>query len=51
MKRLKRLEDENGKLRKLVADLSLDKEILQDRLPVAHVAEGLPSFTTVQNYF
>lgn len=30
MKRLKRLEDENGKLRKLVADLSLDKEMLQD---------------------
>lgn len=26
MKRLKQLEDENGKLRKLVADLSLDKE-------------------------
>ena len=24
------LEDENGKLRKLVADLSLDKEMLQD---------------------
>jgi len=23
-------EDENGKLRKLVADLSLDKEMLQD---------------------
>ncbi|WP_404863186.1 IS3 family transposase [Georhizobium sp. MAB10] len=30
MKRLKQLEDENGKLRKLVADLSLDKEMLQD---------------------
>lgn len=30
MKRLKRLEDENGRLRKLVADLSLDKEMLQD---------------------
>jgi putative transposase len=30
MKRLKRLEDENSKLRKLVADLSLDKEMLQD---------------------
>lgn len=29
-KRLKQLEDENGKLRKLVADLSLDKEMLQD---------------------
>jgi len=30
MKRLKQLENENGKLRKLVADLSLDKEMLQD---------------------
>lgn len=28
MKRLKQLED--GKLKKLVADLSLDKEMLQD---------------------
>eukprot|EP01045_Picozoa_sp_COSAG04_P012637 COSAG04_NODE_857_length_9831_cov_4.420880_14_plen_85_part_01 len=27
MRRLKQLEDENGKLRKLVADLSLDKEM------------------------
>ena len=32
MKRLKQLEDEdeNGRLRKLVADLSLDREMLQD---------------------
>jgi putative transposase len=30
MRRLKQLEDENAKLKKLVADLSLDKEILQD---------------------
>ena len=29
-KRLKQLEDENAKLRKLVADLSLDREMLQD---------------------
>ena len=29
-KRLKQLEDENGRLRKLVADLSLDREMLQD---------------------
>lgn len=29
MRRLKQLEDENTKLRKLVADLSLDKEMLQ----------------------
>jgi putative transposase len=27
---LKQLEDENAKLRKVVADLSLDKEMLQD---------------------
>ena len=32
MKRLKQLEDENGKLKKLVADLSLDKAMLQDVL-------------------
>jgi putative transposase len=30
MKRLKQLEEENSKLKKLVADLSLDKEMLQD---------------------
>lgn len=30
MRRLKQLEDENSKLKKLVADLSLDKEMLQD---------------------
>lgn len=30
MRRLKQLEDENGKLRKVVADLSLDKATLQD---------------------
>ena len=30
MRRLKLLGDENSKLRKLVADLSLDREILQD---------------------
>jgi putative transposase len=32
MRRLKQLEDENRKLRKVVADLSLDKEMLQDAL-------------------
>ena len=30
MRRLKQLEDENTKLWKVVADLSLDKEMLQD---------------------
>jgi putative transposase len=29
-KRLKLLEEENGKLKKLVADLSLDRAMLQD---------------------
>ena len=32
MRRLKQLEDENAKLRKVVADMSLDKEMLQDAL-------------------
>ena len=30
MKRLKQLEEENNKLKKLVAELSLDKAMLQD---------------------
>ena len=30
MRRLKQLEDENGKLKKIVADLTLDREMLQD---------------------
>jgi putative transposase len=30
MKRLRLLEEENGKLKKIVADLSLDKAMLQD---------------------
>jgi putative transposase len=33
-KRLKELEKENGKLKRLVAELSLDKQILKD------IAEG-----------
>ena len=32
LKRLKQLEDENRKLKRLVADLALDKQILQDTL-------------------
>jgi len=32
IRRLKQLEDENAKLRKVVADLTLDKEMLQDAL-------------------
>lgn len=30
MRRLKQLEDENGTLKRIVAELSLDKEMLQD---------------------
>lgn len=30
MKRLKQLEEENGRLKRIVADLSSDKEMLQD---------------------
>ena len=30
MKRLKQLEDENGRLKKIVTDLTLDREMLQD---------------------
>ena len=32
VRRLKQLEEENGKLKQLVADLSLDKKMLQDVL-------------------
>ena len=32
MRRLKQLEDEHAKLRNVVADLSLDKEMLQDAI-------------------
>jgi putative transposase len=30
MRRLKQLEEENAKLKKIVADLTLDREMLQD---------------------
>ena len=32
VRRLRQLEDENGRLKRLVADLTLDKQILQDVL-------------------
>lgn len=32
MKRLKQLEDENSRLKKIVADLTLDREMLQDAI-------------------
>ena len=33
LRRLKQLKEENRNLKQLVADLSLDKQILQDVLP------------------
>jgi hypothetical protein len=36
MRRLKQLEDENAKLKKIVADLSLDRETLQDVIRRKH---------------
>jgi putative transposase len=30
MRKLKQLEDENARLKKIVADLTLDREMLQD---------------------
>ena len=32
MIRLRELEDENGRLKRIVADLSLDKRLLQDAI-------------------
>ena len=34
MKRLKQLEDENGRLKKIVADLTLDREMVSLLTPV-----------------
>jgi DNA-binding protein YbaB len=48
MKRLKFLEDENTKLRKIVADLSLDREMLQDVI-VAAVNEALRAAQELAN--
>ncbi|MEJ0094866.1 MAG: transposase [Methylocella sp.] len=36
MKRLRQLEEENAKLKRIVADLSLDKAMLQDVLAKKH---------------
>jgi putative transposase len=36
LRRLKQLEEENKRLRQLVADLSLDRKILQDVLAKKH---------------
>ena len=50
MKKLRELEDENRRLKKIVADLSLDKEMLQDvikRLVGQRKTEALPWRKTV----
>ena len=46
MRRLKQLEDENSKLRKVVADSSFDKEKLQD---VISAAPATPSDLSLRN--
>ncbi len=45
MKRLKQLKEENGNLKRLVADLSLDQAMLQD---VVKRAEGHRSATEIK---
>lgn len=40
-RRLRQLEDENLRLKKLVADLSLDKELLQEVQKPAHKRHGV----------
>ena len=46
IKRLKQLEDENGRLKKIVADLTLDREMLQDV-----IRRKLRSLTRCANWF
>ena len=42
IRRLKQLEEENAKLKRLVADLSLDKTMLQDVLRKSGEARAVP---------
>ncbi|MBB4574535.1 AcrR family transcriptional regulator [Rhizobium lentis] len=50
MKRLRQLEEENAKLKRIVADLSLDKAMLQDVRPRAQVCRRMPaSFAAASN--
>ena len=42
IRRLKQLEDENAKLKRLVADLTLDKTMLQDALQKSGEAHSSP---------
>ena len=46
MKRLKQLEEENQRLKRLVADLSLDKEMLQEVAGQSHFKLPLPILAT-----
>jgi len=41
LRRLKQLEDENRKLKQLVADLTLDKHMLQDVLKKVTMFKGI----------
>ena len=43
VKRLRQLEEENAKLKRIVADLSLDKAMLQDVLSKSSEACSLPA--------
>lgn len=49
LRRLRQLEDENTKLKKLVADLSLDKIMLQDVVKRSRKTLPLRSSKTVQD--
>lgn len=49
LRRMKQLEEENAKLKRLVADLSLDKAMLQD-LPRAKGDEAAPHRAAAQNW-
>jgi putative transposase len=46
LRRLRQLEEENAQLKKLVADLSLDKDMLQDVLWARGIAGFQPSGQT-----
>jgi putative transposase len=47
MKRLKQLEDENSRLKKIVADLTLAREMLQEALVRGYEIERISAFDVV----
>jgi putative transposase len=51
MRRLKQLEEENAKLKKLVADLTLDKEMLQEVIRRKNYGESRHSGTAALGRF